>query len=177
MAEPQAESSTDPADLEEARNVPEPPSGTSRDAKVDTENLKKVFTGFEASKTVEVEKVIVLSFRTLQLQRISELQDDLIDLTVASAVNEGFQGPDRKNIDKALRDYGGFSRSNSGLFTNLVVQLRPYATMRLYRCTLSLIFHRAPDLLEKWRRNHNMKILGSQDFEAPFYLSFPLNLT
>ena len=107
MAKPQTGSSSDPADIEEARNVPERPSGTFRDEKAETENPKKVFNGFEASKTVEVEKVIVLSFRTLQLQRITELQDDLIDLTVASSFKEGSQRT-KEEIDKALRDYGGF---------------------------------------------------------------------
>ena len=111
MAKSQAGSSSDPADIEEARNVPEPPSDTSKDAKVETENLKKVLDGFEASKTVEVEKVIVLSFRTLQLQRIAELQDDLLHLTIASAFEEGFQVPDKRDIDKALRSYGRFART------------------------------------------------------------------
>ena len=146
MAEPQAESSTDPADLEEARHVPEPSSGTSRDAKVETENLKKVFSAFEASKAVEAEKVIVFSFRTLQLQRIAELQDDLLRLTVSSATKRGPQGPDKEEVDKALRDYGGFSRSSSDLVTDLVVQLRTCAIMRLCHCTLSLIFHQVLDL-------------------------------
>ena len=58
-----------------------------------------------------MEKVIVLSFRTLQLQRITELQDDLIDLTVASSFKEGSQRT-KEGIDKALRDYGGFARSS-----------------------------------------------------------------
>lgn len=105
MAECQAGSGSDPADIEEARNVPEPPSGRSRVARKEIENLKYVLNDFEASKTVEVEKVIVLSFRTLQLQRIAELQDDLLDLTDACAFKEGFQGPDKSEIDKALRSY------------------------------------------------------------------------
>ena len=156
MAEPQAGSSSDPADIEEARNVPEPSSGSSRDAKVETENLKKIFNGFEASKTVEVEKVIVLSFRTLQLQRIAELQDDLLHLTVASADNGGSQGPDKNKIDKALRNYGRFARSSSELAADLVIQPRPCATMRLCRCTLSLMFRLVRDLLETWRLDRKM---------------------
>ena len=156
MAEPQAESSTDPADLEEARNVP--------DAKVETENLKRVITGFEASKAVEAEKVIVLSFRTLQLQRLAELQDDLLILTISSASKRGFNRPNKEVVDKALRDFGGFARSISDLVAHFAIQLRPCATMRLCHCTLSLIFHRVLGLLEEWRWNHNMKILGSQDF-------------
>ena len=123
----------------------EPPSGTSRDPKVEIENLKNVFNGFEASRTVEVEKVIVLSFRTLQLQ------DDLLHLTVTSAVKESSQRPDKKEVDKALRGYGGFARSSSDLVADLVLQLRPHATMRLCRATLSLIFHQVLDLLEEWR--------------------------
>ena len=121
VADRRAGSSSNPAEIEEARNVPEPPSGTSKDAKVETENLKKALGGFEASKTVEVEKVIVLSFRTLQLQRISELQDDLLQLTAASASKEDSQRPDKKEIDKALRDYGGFARSNPDLVGNLAI--------------------------------------------------------
>ena len=108
-ADRRAGSRIDLADIEQARNVPEAKSG---DAKVEAENLKKVFNGVEASKTVEVEKVIVLSFRTLQLQRITELQDDLIDLTVASTLKEGSQRT-KEEVDKALRDYGGFARSSS----------------------------------------------------------------
>ena len=112
VADSRAGPSIDLADIEEARNVSEPQNGTSRDANVETENLKKVFNGFEASRTVEVEKVIVLSFRTLQLQRITDLQDDLIDLTVASTFKEGSRRT-KEEVDKALRDYGGFARSNS----------------------------------------------------------------
>ena len=146
MAEPQSESSSDPADIEEARNVPKPPSGTSRVARTETENLNNVLNDFDASKMVEVEKVIVLSFRTLQLQRIAELQDDLLHLTVASTFKEGLQGPDKKEIDAALRNYGRFASTISELAADLVIQPRPCATMKLCRCTLSLMFHLVRDL-------------------------------
>ena len=145
MAKPQAGSTSDPADIEEARDVPEPPIEASRDAKVETEKLNKVYDYFEASKTVEVEKVIVLSFRTLQLQRITELQDNLLGLTAASDFNEGSQRL-KEEIDKALGDYGGFAWSTSEYVADLIIQLRPCATMRLCRYTLSLIFHQVLDL-------------------------------
>lgn len=62
----------------------------------------------DSTKNVEVDKVIVLSFRNLQLRRIADLQDKLLRL---AAVNEhGIEATTLSNhknlVDKALRDYG-----------------------------------------------------------------------
>lgn len=55
---------------------------------------------------VQVEKVVVLSFRTLQLQRIAELQDELLSLAVATTVPPGLKEKHKDSVDKALRAYG-----------------------------------------------------------------------
>ena len=58
-----------------------------------------------SARHLEIEKVIVLSFRSLQLQRISQLQDDLLRLTLSDAA--GNAPPDHtEKVDKALEDYG-----------------------------------------------------------------------
>lgn len=55
---------------------------------------------------MEVEKVVVLSFRTLQLQRIAELQDELLSLAVATAKGTVQQEQHKDVVDKALRACG-----------------------------------------------------------------------
>ena len=60
-------------------------------------------TDFEALRKVEVEKVAVLSFRSLQLERIAEMQDELLVLALVRARGET---QDREKIDKALQNYG-----------------------------------------------------------------------
>ena len=69
-----------------------------------------IFTQNTNSTThLEVEKVIVLSFRSLQLQRISQLQDNLLVLALqdAAAQKVGNAPPDHtRRIDEALEDYG-----------------------------------------------------------------------
>ncbi|KAM0797180.1 hypothetical protein BDR22DRAFT_785675, partial [Usnea florida] len=74
------------------------------------------------------EKVIVLSFRTLQLQRITELQDDLIDLTVASSFKEGSQRT-KDEIDKALRDYAEALRNYETLSLHAQPDIPPGARL------------------------------------------------
>ena len=61
------------------------------------------FTDLETIKKVEVEKVAVLSFRSLQLERIAEMQDDLLVLALAGTRGEA---QDNDKIDKALQNYG-----------------------------------------------------------------------
>lgn len=68
-----------------------------------TKQPASTFTDLEALKKVEVEKVAVLSFRSLQLDRIAEIQDDLLILALAGARGET---QDKDKIDKALRTYG-----------------------------------------------------------------------
>ena len=61
--------------------------------------------GVNPTRTTEVETVIVLSFRSLQLQRIAQLQDDLLLLAARDAA--GNAPPDHsENVDKALDNYG-----------------------------------------------------------------------
>ena len=62
----------------------------------------------EYFKKVEAEKVIVLSFRGLQLRRIAELQDNLLTLSIAAARGTLVSDTDKTLIDKALKDYGKF---------------------------------------------------------------------
>ena len=111
----QSRERVDAADIEEARQSREGVDAKS-DAEVCSEadstgnqrasTTKKpisTITGFEALRKVEVEKVAVLSFRSLQLERIAEMQDDLLGL--ALAVTRG-EAQDKDKIDKALRNYG-----------------------------------------------------------------------
>ena len=53
------------------------------------------------------EKVIVLSFRSLQLQRIAELQDELLRLTFDAAAGKATSNH-TNNVDKGLDNYGKF---------------------------------------------------------------------
>jgi len=57
-------------------------------------------------KNVDAEKAIVLSFRALQLDRITELQNDLFNLTIISSTNNPKPENHKDVVDKALRDYG-----------------------------------------------------------------------
>ena len=68
-----------------------------------TKKPTSTITGFEALRKVEVEKVAVLSFRSLQLERIAEMQDDLLGLALAGTRGEA---QNKDEIDKALRSYG-----------------------------------------------------------------------
>lgn len=81
----------------------------------------------DAARAIEVDKVVVLSFRGLQLRRIAELQDELLKLAVTSVqlptanvsnVNESNASPSTTNaapvpvqeettrLDAALSAYG-----------------------------------------------------------------------
>lgn len=53
-----------------------------------------------------VDKVILLSFRGLQLRRIEELQDSLLKLASDAEKERPLIEPTRVAIDKALADYG-----------------------------------------------------------------------
>lgn len=79
-------------------------------------------TEVDDAKNIEAEKVVVLSFRGLQLRRISELQDELLHLAVISATGlteTGASLPDNhKNVvDKALREYGTFCLISEAICT------------------------------------------------------------
>ena len=82
--------------------------GASEDAGNPPTKPKKASKSFEAIKKLNVEKVIVLSFRTLQLKRIAELQDELLNLSLGAAAQ---QTSERDKIDKALSAYGMTGRS------------------------------------------------------------------
>lgn len=56
-------------------------------------------------RKVEVEKLVVLSFRTLQLERSAELQDELLTLAVATVENPRLNNS-KDSVDKAFRAYG-----------------------------------------------------------------------
>ena len=89
------------SDIEEAR-PPHPGSDNSHISPEIGTNAKTL----EKLRKVEAEKVIVLSFRSLQLQRIAVLQDQLLGL----ALEYGRAGEKRAGldveIDKALGKYG-----------------------------------------------------------------------
>lgn len=57
-------------------------------------------------KKVEAQKVVVLSFRSLQLRRIAELQDELLALAIRTADTSSLPATHNSDIDKKLRDYG-----------------------------------------------------------------------
>jgi len=57
-------------------------------------------------KRLEAQKVIVLSFRSLQLRRIAELQDELLSLTVKTADSLNLSDNHNSIVDKTLRNYG-----------------------------------------------------------------------
>ena len=100
MAEPNKQSAA--ADLEEAReNLEE----STRDKAGKT--FPSADYSFEAMKKVEVEKVFVLSFRTLQLKRIAEMQDELLHLTFGSASP---QTPNKEEVDAVLSNYSWYNR-------------------------------------------------------------------
>ncbi len=100
MAEPNKESAT--ADLEEARC-------NSEESTRDTAGkpFQSADYSFEAMKKVEVEKVFVLSFRTLQLKRIAEMQDELLALTFGSTSQ---QTPNKEEGDAVLNNYSWYNR-------------------------------------------------------------------
>lgn len=50
----------------------------------------------------------MLSFRKPQLQRIAELQDDLLKLAIETGRRAEPGGGHNEKVDKALRDYGKF---------------------------------------------------------------------
>jgi hypothetical protein len=60
----------------------------------------KIFT------SISVDKVIILSFRGLQLRRIAEMQDNLLDMAVATAKEGEVTDEQRTKIDQALKGYG-----------------------------------------------------------------------
>lgn len=63
---------------------------------------------FERIKNIEAKKVIILSFRSLQLRRITELQDKLLGLAAITASGAALSNNHQNDVDKALRDYGKF---------------------------------------------------------------------
>ena len=81
------------------------------------------------------EKVIVLSFRGLQLRRIAELQDELLRLSAETANAENLT-PNDKAIDAALASYGESSVPRretrcllSDIFRVIAQALRNYETL------------------------------------------------
>ena len=62
--------------------------GASEDAGNPPTKPKKASKSFEAIKKLNVDKVIVLSFRTGQLKRIAELQDELLHLSLGAAAQQ-----------------------------------------------------------------------------------------
>lgn len=108
MAEPVEGPAIVAVDIEKAPDSHDQSSSAAEEAE-NTHNPERTLAqSSEAIKKVEVEKVIVLSFRSLQLQRIAELQDELLSLAVGPASQ---QTPGKDLIDKALSDYGMVGRS------------------------------------------------------------------
>lgn len=61
---------------------------------------------FQDIKRVETQKVIVLSFRSLQLRRIAELQDELLRLAIKTADTPNLPDTHNADVDQTLRNYG-----------------------------------------------------------------------
>lgn len=60
---------------------------------------------------VEAEKVVILSFRSLQLHRIAVMQDSLLKLSIKATTTDNHQEEFNNSIDKALKEYGESSHS------------------------------------------------------------------
>jgi hypothetical protein len=54
----------------------------------------------------EAEKIVILSFRGLQLGRISELQDELLSLSIISVSSEAISSEHKEKVDKVMAEYG-----------------------------------------------------------------------
>ena len=103
-------------DLEEARGSnaeashpqPEsdsPPNPTDTAFQAAQRMHQSLFPNSNSTTHPEIEKVIVLSFRSLQLQRITELQDELLKLTLRAAAGKA-SADQNEDVDKALENYG-----------------------------------------------------------------------
>ncbi len=55
---------------------------------------------------LDSDNVVVISFRALQLQRIAELQDELLELGVSTGSKEALTEREKETIDAALAKYG-----------------------------------------------------------------------
>jgi hypothetical protein len=85
--------------FEPAVPLTEPPfikSSPEKDAKVEA----------KTQLNIETEKIVILSFRGLQLERISELQDELLRLSMISASSEAVPSDHKEKVDKVMGDYG-----------------------------------------------------------------------
>jgi hypothetical protein len=85
--------------FEPAVSLTEPPfikSSPEKDAKIEA----------KTQLNIEAEKIVILSFRGLQLERISELQDELLLLSVISASSEAVPSDHKEKVDKVMGDYG-----------------------------------------------------------------------
>jgi len=71
-------------------------SSTEKEARVEA----------KAPLNFEAEKIVILSFRGLQLGRISELQDELLRLSIISASSEAISSEHKEKVDKVMADYG-----------------------------------------------------------------------
>jgi hypothetical protein len=69
-------------------------------------------TTFQDMKRIETQKVIVLSFRSLQLRRIAELQDELFRLAVKTADIPNLPETHNSDVDNALHAYGEYCTVN-----------------------------------------------------------------
>lgn len=104
-------------DLEEAHDsntgAPhlQPESRNDANSTAQRTNLQDLLPKSDSARRLDVEKVIVLSFRSLQLQRIADLQDELLILTMKPTAEKA--NPDQnEKIDEALENYGKPSEVN-----------------------------------------------------------------
>lgn len=61
---------------------------------------------FDSANDINAEKVLVFSFRNLQLKRIAELQDRLIGLSMDTFSSQDLAPDHISNVDQALGEYG-----------------------------------------------------------------------
>lgn len=88
-------------DIEQAEEHLIPPTDPNEEA---TFPETEAEAHFQDIKRVETQKVIVLSFRSLQLRRVAELQDELLRLAVKTV--DTSSSSDNSNVEKVLRDHG-----------------------------------------------------------------------
>ncbi|CZR57810.1 uncharacterized protein PAC_07699 [Phialocephala subalpina] len=72
------------------------------------------------TNSVTADKVVILSFRDLQLKRIAELQDQLLALSVQAVIGDSLAPDHTSKVDRALSDYAEALRNYETLSMNAI---------------------------------------------------------
>jgi hypothetical protein len=92
------------------------------------------------TRQAEVEKVVILSFRNLQLRRIGELQDKLLRPAVETTQTKDSSETHNSDVDMTLRAYGEYALLELYSYTSIemwILTLPKAEALRNYE-TLSL---------------------------------------